>query len=441
MPFVCPVWTRRVHSSVTCLIYSTVAALPTVALAVLASEQAASANASIVKGEDYGLNVNFTLGHATTSDSHQNQIAQSPNLSQPPDSTRELLEDARERLQPDDIPDQGFGADAFQNYRLGPGDSIYVNVLRFPDLTFQNTIDLEGNMLIPLVGALTLEGLTVAEAREQIRLALDRYVVNPQVDVILVAQRPVQVTILGEVVRPGLYPLTAPQLSLALISAGGTTTLADLRTVRVRRQLLDGSVVEKDVDLFTPLQTASKVPELQLADGDTIVVPTLIENQGYDRNLVARTNLAQTEIRIRVLNYAAGTGRGGGTVGVIELPNGSSFLDALTASSLDLANADLRNIALIRFDVQQGKAVSQELDGKKAVMGDFSQNPPLENNDVIVIGRTLVARVTYALNTFTQPFRDILGFVLFFQSLVDSASSLFAPAGGSASGSEGSSSE
>jgi polysaccharide biosynthesis/export protein len=439
MYFVLPVWTRRVHSSVACLFYGTLAALPTATLAVLASEHAASAKIGNIK--DYRLDVISALDNTTNSDSHQNQIAQSPNLSQPPDSTRELLEDARARLQPDDISDQGFSADAFQSYRLGPGDSIYVNVLRFPDLTFQNTIDLEGNMLIPLVGALTLEGLTVAEAREQIRLALDRYVVDPQVDVILVAQRPVQVTILGEVVRPGLYPLTAPQLSLALISAGGTTTLADLRTVRVRRQLLDGSVVEKDVDLFTPLQTASKVPELQLADGDTIVVPTLIENQGYDRNLVARTNLAQTEIRIRVLNYAAGSGRGGGTVGVIELPNGSSFLDALTAASLDLANADMRNIALIRFDVQQGKAVSQELDGKKAVMGDFSQNPPLENNDVIVIGRTLVARVTYALNTFTQPFRDILGFVLFFQSLVDSASSLFAPAGSSASGSEGSSSE
>ena len=59
----------------------------------------------------------------------------------------------------------------------------------------------------------------------------------------------------------------------------------------------------------------------------------------------------------------------------------------------------------------------------------------LENNDVIVIGRTLVARVTYVLNTFTQPFRDILGFVFFFQSLVDSASSLFGPAEGSSSNS------
>lgn len=358
----------------------------------------------------------------------------SPSLPQPPTSTRNLLEEARQRLlqEPSDLfgTDQPSQQDAFEAYRLGSGDSLFVNVLRFPDLTFQNTIDLEGNMLVPLVGALSLEGLTVAEAREQIRLALDRYVIDPQVDVILVAQRPVQVTILGEVVRPGLYPLAAPQLSTALVSAGGTTTLADLRMVRVRRQLIDGSIVEKDVDLFTPLQEASIVSDLQLTDGDTIIVPTLTADEGYDRNLIARSTLAQSQINIRVLNYATG-GRSGGTVGAIQLPNGSSFVDALTAVSLDLASADIRNVALVRFDVQQGKATSQELDGKKALLGDFSQNPVLEHNDVIVVGRTLVARVTYALNTFTQPFRDILGFVLFFQSLVDSASNLFGPTGSS----------
>lgn len=363
----------------------------------------------------------------------------SPVVPQPATSPRELLEDARQRLLQENETDnetdlefnpQGSGQDAFAAYRLGPGDTLFINVLRFPDLSFQNTIDLEGNMLIPLVGAMTLEGLTVAEAREQIRIALDRYIVDPQVDVILIAQRPVQVTLLGEVARPGLYPLAAPQLSVALVSAGGTTTRADLRTVRIRRQLLDGSIVEKDVDLFTPLQTASPVPDLQLADGDTIVVPTLTANEDYDRNLIARSTLAQPQINVRVLNYATG-GRGGGTLGSVQLANGSSFVDVLSTVSLDLASADMRNIALVRFDVQQGKAVMQELDGKKALLGDQSQNPMLEHNDVVVVGRNLVARITYALNTFTQPFRDILGFVLFFQSLAESASNLFAPAGSS----------
>jgi polysaccharide export outer membrane protein len=361
------------------------------------------------------------------------QTSVSQSVSQPalqPSSTRQLLEDARRHVLEQQSPPDSPQADAFSDYHLGPGDSLFINVLRFPDLSFQNTIDLEGNLLVPLVGALSLKGLTVAEARERIRTALDRYVVDPQVDVILVAQRSVQVTVLGEVVRPGLYPLRAPQLSVALLSAGGTTTRADLRTVRVRRQLLDGSVVEKNVDLFTPLETAALVPDLKLADGDTIVVPTLTSNEGYDRNLIARSTLAQPQINIRLLNYAT-AGRSGGTISTIQLPNGSGFIDALSAASVDLSSADIRKVGLVRFDVQQGKAVTQQLDGKKAILGDQSQNPMLENNDVIVIGRTLVARITYALNTFTQPFRDVLGFILFFQSLTNSASSLFGPTGNS----------
>lgn len=368
----------------------------------------------------------------------------SPTFGQPlvpaPPSTRQLLEDARERLLDREgaPPHEGNSSESqhqqsateFDRYRLGPGDSIFVNVLRFADLSFQGTLDLSGNVLVPLVGTMNFQGMTVEQAREQIREALDRYIVNPQVDVILIAQRPVQVTLLGEVVRPGLYPLPAPQLSTAIIAAGGSTGFADLRTVRIRRSLPNGSTVEQDFDLFTPLQTATEIPDVQLADGDIIIVPTLTaeDRQTYDRTLVARSTLAQPQINVRYLNYAAGKG---GVISNLVLPNGSSFVDAIAAISPGLDAADMHNIALIRFDLQQGQAVAQELDGKDAFMGDTSQNPMLENNDVIVIGRNFVARLTYFLNTFTQPFRDVLGFLLFFDSLTTTATNLFRPAGGS----------
>lgn len=361
------------------------------------------------------------------------QVAQpiQPDAPQSPPTTRELLEDARQRLLDRgelDPSETGATQAEFEVYRLGPGDSIFVNVLRFSDLSFQGTIDLEGNVLVPLVGSLNVEGLTVSQVQQQLRVAFDRYIINPQVDVVLIAQRPVQVSIVGEVVKPGLYPLQSPQLSAALISAGGTTGLADLRAVHIRRTLPNGTLLEQDYDLFTPLQQAIPLPDIQLADGDVVVIPTLTaENrEGYDRDLVARSTLAQQQINIRVLNYANGAG---GTIGNLPLPNGSSFVDALTVISPNLASADLHNIALIRFDVEQGEAIAQELDGKDAIMGDTSQDPALENNDVIVIGRNLVARITYALNTFTQPFRDILGFLLFFDSLASSAESLFGPSG------------
>ncbi len=236
------------------------------------------------------------------------------------------------------------------------------------------------------------------------------------------SQAPVQVTITGEVTKPGFYPLPpAARISDAILAAGGTTLRADLRAVRVRRALGDGRFSEETIDLFTPLQSSQPIPDLRLATGDAVVISTLPPGQdlAYDRQLVARSTLAKPTISVRILSYA------GGGAGTLTLPNGSTFADALGGVPLD--TADMRKIALIRFDPDQGKAVTLHLDGKEAMMGNPSQNPLLQDNDAIVIGRNLVARITYALNTFTQPFRDVLGFLLFFQSLQNSANDLFGP--------------
>lgn len=315
------------------------------------------------------------------------------------------------------------GQGAFAVYRLSPGDGIFVSVQRFPDLSGQVTLDLEGRVILPILGAVSLEGLTLREAQERIRIAYDRYVVNPDVTLTLVAQRPVQVTIVGEVVRPGFYPLQAPQISVALLSAGGTTGTADLRRIEVQRRLPDGSLLAETVDLFTPLQEAEALPDVQLQNNDVIIVNRLNPSEVpfYDRALVARSTIAQPEINVRVLSYA------NRRVGNLPLPNGSRFADALAAIGPDPDVADLGDVSLIRFDPELGRAVALELNGKDALRGDLSQNPPLENNDVIVVGRNFINRITYALNTVTQPFRDILGFLLFFESLQEGASDLFGP--------------
>lgn len=313
----------------------------------------------------------------------------------------------------------------FDLYRLGPGDGIAVNVNRFPDLSFTANVNPEGNITAPLLGTIFVKGLTLEEVQERLRIGFNRYVIDPVVIVNLGAQRPVQVTILGEVAKPGFYPVASgqPRISNALLAAGGATNRADLRAVQVRRTLIDGTVIEQRVDLFTPIANGGQLPDLRLEDGDAIVVPKLNvgEDQDYDRNLVARSTLSKQQITVRVLSYA------GNGIGNINLANGSTFLDALTAISPNLENARLKKIALIRFDPEQGKAITKELNGKKALMGDISQNVPLQDNDVIIVGRNLVARVTYALNAFTQPFRDVLGFLLFFREISDSASDLFGP--------------
>ncbi|MBC1222510.1 polysaccharide biosynthesis/export family protein [Nostoc sp. UCD121] len=355
-------------------------------------------------------------------------------------------------------------------YRLGIGDGISVSVQRFPDLSFQALINPEGNIVVPLLGTVFLQGLTLAEAQEKIRLGLNRYVVDPVIVLALAAQRqdlsfqavispegtivvpqvgtvslqgltleeaqekirlglsrffpdpiivvslagarPVQVTVSGEIFRPGIYPINSatPRVADALLISGGSTLNADLRQIQVRRKLIDGSVISQTIDLYAALQNGGSIPNLRLQDGDAILIPRreVGNDNGYDRNLVARSSLATPQIRVRVLNYAAGG------LSIQALPNGSTFVDALGGVNLDTAN--LRDIALVRFDPEQGKAVTQKLDAKKALGGDASQNVALQDNDVIVVGRNLIGRITNFLTTITQPFFNVQSFLRFFDN-------------------------
>lgn len=315
----------------------------------------------------------------------------------------------------------------FETYRLGPGDGIAVEVQRFTDLNFQATLDLQGNITVPLAGTVNLTGLTPEQARDRLYALYDQYVVEPQISLTLTAQRPVEVTIVGAVPRPGVYPLAEPNLSAALVTAGGATTLADLRAVQVRRPLSNGEVVEHTVDLFTPLHQGDSIPQVRLQNGDVVAIPQL-SSAGlaeYDRTLVAISTLAKPEITVRIMNRATG-GRGTeARFGAITLRNGSHFLDALAQAGVNPDLAAYHRIAVIRFNPATGSAETVIVDARAAINGDASHNIPLQDNDVLVVDRNTLARITFALNTVTQPFRDVLGFLLFFDSFGETTGELF----------------
>ena len=337
-----------------------------------------------------------------------------PNPNFPPTDTYDLRNPIPPLGYPEKSP-QLASPEQFNRYLLGVGDAIGVNVERFTDLNFQGTIDLQGNVIAPLVGKVKILGLSPEAVQDLLQQKFSKFVRNPKVTVVLAGLRPANVTIAGEVLRPGYYSLgPGAPLTTALQAAGGATNLADLRNVVVRRRSpLDNSIIQQQVDLFTPLQNASELPDLRLRDGDAVVVLKLETGTltDYDQTLASRSTLAQPSITLRVLSYP------NGRIANLQLPNGSNFLDALTALAPSLQDANLREIAVMRFDPEQGKVVTQEINGKRVLLGDLAQNIPLQDEDVIVVGRSLIAKVSYALSFVTRPLSDLLGFRNFFNNL------------------------
>lgn len=121
-------------------------------------------------------------------------------------------------------------------YLLGPGDVLQIGVWGHEDLAAVVEVRPDGRISFPLVGDLPAEGLSPSALKTDLTRALAQYVKDPQVTVIVKEFRPLLVTVLGQVERPGQYPLkNGSRLLDALAAAGGPKERAALQSVRIYR--------------------------------------------------------------------------------------------------------------------------------------------------------------------------------------------------------------
>jgi len=315
-------------------------------------------------------------------------------------------------------PDESISRQ-FSVYHLDVDDVVSINVDQFSEFNFIGPIDAEGNVVIPILGRISIVGLTLEEVENKISQELgNRFLLTePVVFAVLATPRPVRVTLIGEIAKPGYYTVDSTTLLNDLLTvSGGTTDTADLRNVIVRRTLRDGTVIEQSIDLYSPLITGAPLPKVPLQGGDTVIVSRLEvgDLQDYDRVLISRSNLPIQEITVRILAPVQPSGQ---VLNNVVLPNGSNFLDVL--SSIPLADAirvNVTDVALIRFDPEVGKVVTQSINVRKALRGDLSYSVPLQDGDVVIIGRTLLGKVFAAFNVLTQPVRDVRSFTNVFDT-------------------------
>ena len=155
---------------------------------------------------------------------------------------------------------------------LGPSDVIHINVWKNTDVSETVTVGPDGFVALPLLGALQVSGLTAKEVEKLIGSQLATYIVNPQVTVSIVDIRSRQVYILGQVSKPGSFPLIAPVHVLQLIAqAGGLTTYANRKGIVVLRP--EEGTVKKIPFNYNRVIRGDGKQNIMLQPGDTVVVP------------------------------------------------------------------------------------------------------------------------------------------------------------------------
>lgn len=243
------------------------------------------------------------------------------------------------------------------DYTISPGDTLGITVMGEQDLTKKAVVDQQGDVTMPMANQVHVAGLTTAQAAKEITKQLANFIKNPQVSVELAEQAKLRISITGEVKTPGIYPLaTGARLMDAVTAAGGYTTTADMSRVTVSHssQSSQASVV----DLTKYLLSGEVSPNISLANGDTIVIPTKDTT-------------------------ALGTVVVGGAVrqpGQYAITKGMTIRDAVMLASGPTELADLSKVAL-----RSQNASEVVIDFSKAATGDPASNLQLKPGDVIYV--------------------------------------------------------
>lgn len=156
-----------------------------------------------------------------------------------------------------------------QNYILGPGDAVYIDIYGASQKTIESTISPDGEVTIEGFGPVQVSGLTVAQANARLRSTLGARYSSSKIKLTVGQTRSIMINVMGEVKNPGTYTLPAfATVFHALYMAGGTNDIGTLRNIKVYRNNRLVSVV----DIYDYILNGKLTGNVRLADNDVIAV-------------------------------------------------------------------------------------------------------------------------------------------------------------------------
>jgi polysaccharide export outer membrane protein len=159
-------------------------------------------------------------------------------------------------------------------YQIGTDDVLTISVWHETDLSRNVPVRPDGRISVPLVGDIQAAGKTALELQGELKLALSKYIKSPEVTVIVSDIRSRRVNVIGEVTRPGTFPLTQSMGVLdALAEAGGLRDFAKKKNIYVLRVMPDGTRQRLDYRYLDVLKGNHDSQEIMLQTHDTVVVP------------------------------------------------------------------------------------------------------------------------------------------------------------------------
>ena len=312
---------------------------------------------------------------------------------------------------------QNLGTDF---YILGPGDSLRLKFVGVDELSGVFLIMRDGNIQLPLLGTQNINGYTLNDARKKLIELYKEDLLRPEIDLTLANARPVRVSLIGEVQRPGSYTFTEGEGSRVINSASAGTTIrgyqtvvdaiqkaggltfdADITNVKLYRKLPlnvnEGGFKKANLNLLSMIKTGNQNFNPILFDGDIIEVNKAINNIGELKN--TPNNLIPETIKIHVIGEV-------GQPGLIQVDAKTQLSQAILIAGGPNSWRYKDKIQLLRVN-RNGSIDVRKISFNKQGISKKDNNISLRNGDIIRVHKNLFSKSTDTLKTFLPPIRDI----------------------------------
>ncbi|MEG5037365.1 MULTISPECIES: SLBB domain-containing protein [unclassified Microcoleus] len=231
------------------------------------------------------------------------------------------------------------------------------------------------------------------------------------------AEQPRSVSVFGEVKRPGRYVAIGgdtqngqrtngqPTIIRALQLAGGITSIADIRQIQLQRYTRSGKQQIRTINLWQYLQEQDTSQDTILQEGDIIFVPTATAIDPGEVSVLATASFAPGTVQVSVIGEV-------NTPGGLKLPPNTTLNQAImSAGGFRLTRANSRAVELIRLN-PNGTISRSEVAINLNQGIDAQTNPLIQDNDIIIVGRSRTATLVDTITTVLTPAGSIIGGLL-----------------------------
>ncbi len=173
-----------------------------------------------------------------------------------------------------DTPPQSAAPVPPKGYVIGAEDILTVNVWKEQEMSRQVPVRPDGMISLPLLGDVKASGLTPLQLQDQLTTDLKKYMSDPEVTIIVNQVNSLTFNVVGEVLKPGYYPLTRRMTVLdAIALSGGFKDFAKVKKIYVLRTEADGKQVRLPFNYKNVIKGQNSQQNIELQPRDTLVVP------------------------------------------------------------------------------------------------------------------------------------------------------------------------